>query len=82
MRKRRISFYSLECPGIDVSSRNRPLHLQSGAVVVGAEEVAHVGLVHGCCDVVTVCGDKVVVGLDLILKNQFESKTQSDSLGI
>lgn len=60
--------YSLEGPGINVSSRNRPLHLQSAAAVEGAEELADIGQVHGGCDVVTVRGYKVMIGLDLILK--------------
>ena len=67
---------SLECPDVDVSPSNRPLHIQGVAAVVGAEELMHVGLVHCCRDVVTVRSDEVVVGLDLLLKNQFKSKTQ------
>lgn len=60
--------YSLEGPGINVSSRNRPLHLQSAAAVEGADELADIGQVHGGCDVVTVRGYKVMIGLNLILK--------------
>lgn len=63
-----VELYTLECPDVDVSSWNRSLHLQSVAVVVGAEELAHIGLVHCYCDVVPVRSYEVGVRLDLVLK--------------
>lgn len=61
------SFYSREGPHVGASTRSRPLDLQSGAIVVGAVELTHIGLIHCCGDVVTVGGHKLMVHLELIL---------------